>query len=185
MPNPIFSLAGRLIRNLKPGVQGIKIVDSDPQAGTEEVRSASAVVSFLRFVYYGEVKMDPIDACEMIHKVNGVYKLSTFQMLCEHTIKNNINTKSVVPILGVTYIKGFENKPHIQALRKQCLSYIISQFATVDLQTLNGMPPEIRTDLLLQLQIAFKNGKLGAPYEGGSQSVGEDEPAVQLEDSNE
>lgn len=33
------------------------------------VHSASAVVSFLRFVYYGEVKMDPIDACEMIHKV--------------------------------------------------------------------------------------------------------------------
>lgn len=180
------ALAGRLTRHLKSGVPGsMKLVDQDPSAGTEEVKSSTALASFLRFVYYGEVKMDPIDACEMIHKVNGVYKLNTFQLLCEYTIINNISAKSVVPILGVTYIKGFENKAHIQALRKQCLAYIISQFATVDLNALNGMPPEIRTDLLQTLQTAFKNGKLGAPYEGGSQSVGEDEPAVQLEDSNE
>ncbi len=54
--------------------------------------------------------MDPIDACEMIHKVNTVYQLKTFQLLCEHTIVHNINSRSVIPILGVTYIKGFDNK---------------------------------------------------------------------------
>lgn len=47
-------------------LQVIRLVD-EQEAGL--VQSPSAVVSFLRFVYYGEVKMDPIDGCEMIHKV--------------------------------------------------------------------------------------------------------------------
>jgi hypothetical protein len=47
-------------------------------------------------------------------------------------------------------------QPHIQALRKQALSFIISHFGTVDLSGLASMPPEIRTDLLVTLQQAFQ-----------------------------
>jgi len=69
-----------------------------------------------------------------------------------------------------------------------CLAYVVSQFASTDLSSLSHMPPEIRTDLLLALQAAFKAGKLGAPYEGSSStgkhsSQGDDEPAVAVEES--
>ena len=129
---------GHFLSKLKHGQQqSVKLVESEEHGGHGEVKSASALVSLLRFVYYGEVKMDPIDACEMIHKVNSVYKLNTFQLLCEHTIINNIDARSVVPILGVTYIPGFSQKTHIQALRKQALGFIISQFGTTDLSTLS------------------------------------------------
>lgn len=53
-------------------------------------------VSFSHFFFFGQV--------------NTVYQLKTFQLLCEHTIVHNINARSVIPILGVTYIKGFDTK---------------------------------------------------------------------------
>lgn len=153
---------GHYFRQLKgPNMQTVKLVEHDKDENRQELTSPAAVVSLLRFIYYGEVKMDPIDACEMIHKVNSVYKLSTFQLLCEHTIINNINARSVIPILGVTYISGFGQKPHIQALRKHSLDFIIAHFGTTDLSSLSQMPAEIRTDLLLTLQQAFQAGKLG------------------------
>ncbi len=191
-------LAQRFQRILKGvgQVQAVKLID---EADGHAVQSVSSVVSFLRFVYYGETKMDPIDACEMIHKVNTFYKLNTFQLLCEHTIIHNINTRSVIPILGVTYIKGFDTKAHIQALRKQALAFIIAHFGTTELGALSSMPPEIRTDLLVTLQQAFQQGRLGKPLEGGaaapavahadagshgsSNSNNDNEVAVAVEDS--
>lgn len=149
-----------------PGLQSTKLVEHDDKF--LELQSSAAVVSMLRFVYYGETKMDPLDACEMIHKVNSVYKLSTFQLLCEHTIANNIDSRSVIPILGVTYIPGFSGKPHIQSLRKHALDYIIANFGITDLSSLSQMPAEIRTDLLMTLQQAFQAGKLGQPMAPGA-----------------
>ncbi len=146
-------------------MQSVRLID---EADGQPVQSVTAVTSFLRFVYYGETKMDPIDACEMIHKVNTFYRLNTFQLLCEHTIVNNINQRSVLPILGVTYIKGFDAKAHIQALRKQALAFVIAHFGTVELAALSAMPPEIRTDLLVTLQLAFQQGRLGKPAEPGA-----------------
>jgi len=154
-------LANRLKHLLKSHQQAIKLVD--PSEQQSEVASASAVESFLRFVYYGETKIDPIDACEMITKVNSTYRLNTFQVLCEFTIANNINARSVLPILGVSYLKPYDVKPHIQALRKTALGFIIGQFGSTDLSLLTTMHPEIRTDLLVALQKAFKTGKLGVP----------------------
>lgn len=190
------ALAARFKNLLKHGgVHAIKLIDPVPDAFQNgELQAASSVVSFLKFVYYGETKMDAIDACEMIHKVNSVFKLVTFQILCEHTIINNINIRSVIPILGVTYIKGFDAKPHVQALRKQALGFIMAHFGEVDLTPLGNMPPEIRTDLLMTLQTSFKTGKLGQPYEGStdqgrsrsnshSHGAADDEPAVAVEDS--
>ncbi len=108
-------------------------------------------------------------------------------MLCEHTIINNINTRSVLPILGVTYIKPFDGKPHIQALRKQAYSFVIANFASTDLEQLSTLPPEIRTDLLVALQTSFKAGKLGQPdgstTHTDTHSAADDEAAVAVEDS--
>jgi len=131
-----------------------------------QLKSDNAAASFLKFVYFGETVMDPIDAAEMIHKVNGVYNLNTFQLLCEHTIISNITDKSVVAVLGVTYKQGLSEKPHIKELRKQSLAYIIANFGNTDLASLNTMPAVIRTDLLLTLQIAFNADKLGVPIAG-------------------
>jgi hypothetical protein len=171
-------LAQRFRTTLKPGVNAsIKMID-DPQK--PDVQSASAVVSMLRFIYYGENKMDPIDACEMIHKVNALYNLSTFEMLCEHTVVNNINARSVIPIVGITYIQGMDGKDHIKALRKHALAFVIANFATIDLSALANMPPEIRTDLLLTLQEAYKSGKLG----GGPQGKEEEEPVIGIDDDD-
>lgn len=180
------ALAARFRAQLKPGQHAtIKMIDDGNKA---DVKSASAVISLLRFVYYGENKMDPIDACDMIHKVNSVYKLATFQLLCEHTVVNNINSRSVIPIVGITYIKGFDSKQHVQALRKQALDFVIQNFATTDLGALASMPPEIRTDLLITLQEAYKTGKLGAaPAPGGAAPAAakdEEEPVIGIEDDD-
>jgi hypothetical protein len=180
------ALAQRFHQKLKTGVPGsLKLVDHEPPQQVE-VHSAGAIESFLKFVYYGETTMDPIDACEMIHKVNSVYKLTTFQMLCEHTIVNNINAKSVLHILGVTYIKPFDSKAHIQTLRKQAFGFIIANFATTDFAALATMPPEIRTDLILNLQKAFQQNKLGVQEAYTDTHSGEDgEAAVAVDDSGE
>jgi hypothetical protein len=166
-------------------IQPIKLIDA--QEPHLDLKSATAVESFLRFVYYGETKMDPIDACEMIHKVNSVYKLNTFQLLCEHTIFHNINGRSVLPVLGVTYIRPFDAKAHIQALRKQAFSFVIANFGTIDLESLSSMPPEIRTDLLIALQKAFKGGRLGVQdgtaTHTDTHSAADDEAAVAVDDS--
>ena len=172
---------GHYFKQLKgPAMQSLVLIDADAEHG--HITSPAAVVSLLRFVYYGEVKMDPIDACEMIHKVNSVYKLNTFQLLCEHTIISNINARSVIPILGVTYIPNFGAKPHIQALRKHALDFIIAHFGTTDLSSLSQMPAEIRTDLLLTLQQSFQAGKLGAPM---AKVELDEEVAVAVEDDSQ
>ncbi len=70
------ALAARLKAQLKSGaLQSVRLIDveqGDNRVPHHELKSASAVEAFLRFVYYGETKMDPIDACEMIHKVLGL-----------------------------------------------------------------------------------------------------------------
>lgn len=148
--------SGALAATLK----GIKIDPKSPQLFqlSDTLQSAQAVDSLLRFVYYGEASMDPLDAAEMITKVNSRFKLNTFELLCEHTIINGINVKSAVSTLGVTYIQPLDEKPHIKALRQQTVAYIIGHFGSVNLEPLKALPPIIQTDLLFELQATVKKG---------------------------
>lgn len=61
----------------------------------------------------------------------------------------------------------------------------MANFATVDLTTVNSMPPEIRTDLIVALQKAFVANKLGVQEaHTDTHSADDGETPVAVEDSD-
>jgi hypothetical protein len=118
----------------------------------EEVPSAEAFKSMLRFVYYGDIHIDPQAACELIPFAKD-YDMNDLLKVCEDKIRHGINKQTALNILRVTYLPQMEGSPDVlNEVRKNATEFILDHLSDVDLQPLKVMEPIVAIDILLASQ---------------------------------
>lgn len=113
--------------------------------------SGEAFKALLRFVYYGDTKINATPATELINFCKQ-YELPELSRVCEDKIRESIDTNTVLDILAVTYLPYMEKRSDIQELRRKALNYLLEHLTAVDLSPLRKLPPVIALDVLFACQ---------------------------------
>jgi len=122
--------------------------------------SGEAFRSLLKFSYYGYDKVEPIPACDLVGFCRQK-KLPTLLRICEDKIRNSVNEKTVLSILGVSYLPAGDKQDLVEELQSKCFPFILENLDKVDLSMAKAFNPLMTIDLLLQLQSACKQDKYG------------------------
>jgi len=113
--------------------------------------SSEAFASMLRFIYYGETKIRPLAACQLIN-FSDYFELNDLKKLCEIKIKGSVqNSKVVIRILAVTYLSIMQDRDEMLELRNQCIDYSVANLKEVDVAEIKDIEEgalEIAVDLL-------------------------------------
>jgi len=117
--------------------------------------SAEAFKSMLKFIYYGDVDVEPLPACLLIPFVR-FYGLNELQEVCEKIIAQSVtNSKVVLKIMAVTYLAIMAAREDMRdRLRKECVTHIVSHLPEVNLSEIKNMDKEFALDLAIELLIA-------------------------------
>mmetsp|Transcript_23535 Transcript_23535/g.50298 ORF Transcript_23535/g.50298 Transcript_23535/m.50298 type:complete len:575 (-) Transcript_23535:234-1958(-) len=122
--------------------------------------SGEAFKSLLKFSYYGYDQVEPLPACDLVGFCR-TKKLPVLLRICEDKIRNSINEKTVLHILGVSYLPAGDKQDLVDELQSKCFPFILDNLDKVDLSMAKAFNPLMTIDLLLQLQTACKQNKHG------------------------
>jgi len=103
----------------------------------------------LRYVYYGgtgDVKVH--NAAEVIGKLLPKYPLPKYREICEDVLTVGLTLETVLEILQLTYLRWNTERKKLTSLRKDCLLFIASNFAEVNVPSIRDMDENIAFDLL-------------------------------------
>jgi len=123
--------------------------------------TSDAFKSMLKYVYYGDVDIEPLSACLLIPFVR-FYGLQDLQEVCERIISQSVsNSKVVMKILSVTYLAIMAAREDMRdRLRRECIGHIVNHMGEVNLNEIKAMDRDFSLDLALDLLIACqKNNK--------------------------
>jgi len=132
----------------------------------------------LRFLYYGEVSIDMLSACELVPFVKD-FKLQKLCTLLEKIVGGqDVSTPTCLPVLHVAYNPLMGENPSLQQkLKQEGLDYAVTNMDKIDFKPLEFMSPQISSHILQRLQqtIGNKWTSLGGSQGWGSSS-GKNEP---------
>jgi len=130
----------------------------DPE--TEARLSPAAFSSMLKFCYYGYDVVDTLPACELI-AFSRKFSLIGLEEICEAKIRSDINPKTVLKILAVSYLPSEGKKELVNELRAKCVPYILENLDSIDFNIIKSFNPLMIVDLLLELQTGCKSNQFG------------------------
>ncbi len=119
--------------------------------------TAEAVESLLKFVYYGDANISPLHACELA-AFSYEYGMVELNKLCYEIIGKNINIKTAISILGVTFleINPLPTEPEtpnpVKTIKKNAIFFIHNNIKSIDLRPLKRMNPLMAVDIVLANQ---------------------------------
>jgi len=114
----------------------------------------------LKFTYYGEDKINPLPACELVDFTRR-YKLPSLLRICEDKIRTSVAMDTVLPILAIAYMPAEGKQDLIAELKSKCFPFILENLSKVDLTLLKASNPLLVIDLLFEIQNAWKSGSYG------------------------
>jgi len=138
--------------------------------------TSEAFESLLKFVYYGESAVPPLHAVELV-TFSFEYGMLELNKLCYEIISKNINTKTALPILGVTYLEisplevlTSDLKDLVKNIKRTALFYIHNNIKQIDLKPLKKMNPHVAVDIVLvnQPEALDEEPEPVAPPQSGS-----------------
>lgn len=133
-------------------VKGVRTIAKDGTPREGAVISAEAFRWFLKYMYYGEGFIPPLQACELV-AFGRDYGLNTLQYTALEVAKRNINKDTVLQIMGITYLPQMAELEATSAeLKQKTMDYLISHFEEIPFKSLKKMNPEIGLDILLAHQ---------------------------------
>jgi len=125
-------------------------------SGPGPVISAEAFVAVLRFIYYGEERIIPSAAIDLIPFAKD-FGLPQLQNVCEKIASFNINKDTALSILAVTYMPQMEDRETVtKELKKECINYILVNLDLIDFETLRDINPDVAIDIVLTRQAIEK-----------------------------
>mmetsp|Transcript_30789 Transcript_30789/g.51868 ORF Transcript_30789/g.51868 Transcript_30789/m.51868 type:complete len:392 (-) Transcript_30789:174-1349(-) len=133
-----------------------------PAAGIPPSRAGLNAESFrqmLRFLYYGDDRIDPLPACELVGYAREL-ELQDLIAVCEYKIRNSIAVDTVVGILEVAYSEMSQRQELVEELKSKAFPFIMDHFTEIDLSKLRKNP-RIAQDLLLRVQEHQRKRKRG------------------------
>jgi len=114
--------------------------------------SAEAFHSVLRFIYYGEERIIPAAAIELIPFAKD-FGLPQLQNVCEKIASFNITKDTALSVLAVTYMPQMDDRDTVaKELKKESINYILLNLDLIDFEELRDMNPEIAIDIVLTRQ---------------------------------
>lgn len=114
--------------------------------------ASSSFETLLRYLYYKDENIDPQAAAELVPFCQ-THKLPDLRELCEGKIQSNINAETVLDIIRVAYDKTMSQRQDLQAdIKDKAIRFIVEELASLDLEPLRKMQPEISVDILLACQ---------------------------------
>jgi len=120
--------------------------------------TSEAFESLLKFVYYGESAIPPLHAVELI-TFSFEYGMLELNKLCYEIISKNINNKTAISILGVTYLEisplevlTSDLKDMVKTIKRSAIFYIHNNIKQIDLRPLKKMNPYLAVDVVLANQ---------------------------------
>jgi hypothetical protein len=114
--------------------------------------ASASFETLLRYLYYKDENIDPQAAAELVPFCQ-THKLSDLRELCEGKIQSNINADTVLDIIRVAYDKTMAQRQDLQAdIKDKAIRFIVEELASLDLEPLRKMQPEISVDILLACQ---------------------------------
>ena len=118
--------------------------------------TAKSFAAMLKFLYFGEEKIDVMSACELVD-IARKFKLHTLTRIVEEIAKNNISNKSVLSILQTAYLPASEGKTDlVNEIKGKTLPFILDNIQHIDLSSLHTYPPMMAVDIVLHLQETTK-----------------------------
>jgi hypothetical protein len=103
--------------------------------------------SVLKFVYFGDVDITPLLACDCAPFAKR-YEAYELQRITESVIAHNISANNVLPILKVAYLPENMDRPEMASLRAHCLMFLTQNVAAVNLDPLMELDIRISVDIL-------------------------------------
>lgn len=130
------------------------ILDGIPYFGVKDL---------LEYIYFGDVKFNPIGACKLIENAVNQFSLQHILDHCIHSISAGITNNYALDILRITYLSSFQ-MPAMKELRVSVLSHICKNFKSIDVPTIRSVqPPEIAYQMLADvLEIVYQYFPEGA-----------------------
>ncbi len=110
--------------------------------GVHPLRTTGAAEALVAFMYSGNTAIAPLVAVELVHSLAD-YHLSSLEAACEYAIVNGIDATTAFPILSCTFLPAWVTRPDMSALRQAATEHIVRNFRSIDLNTLQGLPPEV------------------------------------------
>jgi len=103
--------------------------------------------SVLKFVYFGNVDITPLLACDCAPFAKR-FEAFQLQKISESIIAHNISGNNVLPILKVAYLPENMDRPEMASLRAHCLMFLTQNVAGVNLDPLMELDIRISVDIL-------------------------------------
>jgi len=123
--------------------------------------SAPAFRAVLKFLYYGNVDIPTLPACELVPWARA-NDLPELMKVCENRIRGDVATDTVLGILEVAYMPEIAHKSDlVEELKNKAFPFILQHLKEIDLGPLKGMNPVIAQDLLFKIQDYQKKKKRG------------------------
>jgi len=121
--------------------------------------SGAAFKSALKFIYYGDINVDPLPACELISFAT-TYHLNDLKVVCEEKIKDSIAVNTVLEILAVTFLPHMATRADMNELKEKCVGFILEKLGDIELSALRKLHPGIAIDILFALQSREKGNPI-------------------------
>jgi len=110
-----------------------------------------AFKSLLKFVYFGNVDITPVLACDIAPFAKR-FEAFELQHISESIIADNISGNNVLSILKVAYLSENMGRPEMASLRAHCLMFLTQNIKCVSLDPLMEMDIRISVDILKAFQ---------------------------------
>lgn len=125
--------------------------------------SYASIKDLLEYIYFGDIKFDPVGACKTIELAINQFALKHLLQHCIHSISNGIKDEYAIDILRVTYLPEFQT-PEMNDLRQNVLQHICKHFKAIQITTIRSVKPkEIAYEMLADvLEIVYQNFPEGA-----------------------
>jgi len=134
--------------------------------------TSDAFKALLRYLYYGEIALDPFHACELV-SFSRNFELAELQKVCKHCLQNNINSATVVEILKQTLMPGMESG--FKEVQEPSIVYAVTHLPLLDFKDLTQIKLQhahyIACDLLFAYQKLQKGEKVETQFSARSPST--------------
>jgi len=161
-----MGIAGQQIRGHKaivvgraPGLAPIVNQSPDTSKGVFTVPvkgiSPEGFESILRWIYYAEINIPTLVACELI-SVCQQFSLFSLERICLNAIRKGIQVDSVLTILNVSYLQGMPAWFNIsmEEIRPKAVQFAADHIKDIDFEKIrsNKLSDSIAPDILTYLQ---------------------------------
>jgi len=124
--------------------------------------SADAFKSLLRYLYYGDINLDPFHACELV-SFSRNFELAELQKVCKNCLQHNINSATVVEILKQTLMTGMESG--FKEVQEPSIVYAVTHMPELEFKDLTQIKLAHAHYIACELLFAYQKIQKGEKFE--------------------